>query len=603
MENSQKCEIASPSEPFITVADRPHRNVHDVRLIIPALVLWAITIAALQAGFTGLVISFAVVLVATTLGVVRALRQRATGNPHTTKALLLAMCVIAIAGMFHLGLRLHWENSVDQNQVRQLTGKIVTRPTSYPTSRHSIVRYLLSAPGGEITLVATSTRVQQFTPGQTVTVLAKNTECPQHHLSQGEWRLISVRDVKQSHGLWRISNAIYARWESALTLAEALGVYDSDLHSLARGLTVGDTSGLNSDRRKAYRAAGLSHLTAVSGANVAFLLLFVSVLMKQRTPRQKTLVSGFVLLIFVTVVGPEPSILRAGISGAVGVLALHGGHRKQALPALGAGIIVLLLHRPTFALSPGFVLSVVATTGLILGAQPMSDTLRKRGVPSYLADILSVSIVAHLVTLPLTAYFFGEISTLGIIANLAVAPLLPIITGLGLAGIAVSCLHVPGAATIAASAWPTVRWVDIVGRYCGTGEWATITLPKGLTSGLIVLAIVAASVLIFTHTLLRKVALLVLILSALVTGVHAYLQPSTAVCVAADNSVMVEIPYPIAAAQLAELPPATLYIQHTTLPPQRPVRTPSGIPVLRLPPGEDIVRGKDGRICSTSMAI
>lgn len=602
MENSPKYEIESPSEQPVFVTSRPHNNVHDVRLILPALALWAVTIAALRGGITGLVISSALLLVGLVIGRVSARRGYPVGQKYCGKTLLLAMCAIVAIGAPLLGLRLHWETNIEQHEVRQITGKIITRPTTYPTVRSSMTRYLLSSPEGEISLVSRDTGTPTFTPGQVVTVLAKNTERPTHHLSQGEWRLISVRNSEPSRGLWRISNSIYAHWESALTFAETAGIYDPDLHSLARGLTVGDTSGLSPDKRQAYRSAGLSHLTAVSGANVAFLLLFVGVLMKRHTPRQKTFVSILVLLIFVAVVGPEPSILRAGISGAVGVLALQKGHRKQALPALGAGIIVLLLQRPTFAVSPGFTLSVVATIGLILAAQPFRDMLCDWKVPTYFADMLSVSIVAHLVTLPLTAYFFGEISTLGIIANLVVAPILPLITGIGLAGIALSCLHGPAAAAVSACAWPTVRWVDMVGSFFGTGEWARIKVPSGLISGLVVLAIVASVVLVFTHPIWRKVTLVVVFVSALGTGGHAYLQQSTAKCLAVDDTQVVEIPYPVTAAELAKLPSATVYVQHTNVVSKRPIFTPSGVPVLRLPPGEEVVMGKGSRICTTHMA-
>ncbi len=481
MENSPKYGTTPPSKTTGYSVTRPHNPIHDIRLIIPALYLWGMTITVLHTGATGLIAYNAVLIGLSILGAGITLWKTRSAQPHKLALILLPLLITSLAGSLNLGLRLPLATQVTAGDVAEVKGRIITRPTTYPTTypnaRGERTRYLLSSPQGEITLIKRGEQPLGFVPGATVTVLAKNIEPPTHQLSQGEWNLITVRSVGKTRGVWRLSNAIYRRWDNALNIAEQGKLYTPDTHALARGLTIGDTSGLSFPKRDAYRAAGLSHLTAVSGANVAFLLIFVGTLLRHQTPRRKAAASISLLLVFVAVVGPEPSILRAAVSGSVGVLALYLGHRKQALPALGAGIILLLFLRPSFAVSPGFVLSVVATTGLILGARPLNTLLQAQHVPTYLADILAVSITAHLVTTPLTAYFFGTISTLGIIANILVAPLMPIVTAAGLIGIILSCINPLVGAVAAAAAWPAVRWVDLVGTIFGSGTWSQIILP------------------------------------------------------------------------------------------------------------------------------
>ncbi|MFY9190382.1 MAG: ComEC/Rec2 family competence protein [Lawsonella sp.] len=607
MENSPKYGTTPPSKTTGYSVTRPHNPIHDIRLIIPALYLWGMTITVLHTGATGLIAYNAVLIGLSILGAGITLWKTRSAQPHKLALILLPLLITSLAGSLNLGLRLPLATQVTAGDVAEVKGRIITRPTTYPTTypnaRGERTRYLLSSPQGEITLIKRGEQPLGFVPGATVTVLAKNIEPPTHQLSQGEWNLITVRSVGKTRGVWRLSNAIYRRWDNALNIAEQGKLYTPDTHALARGLTIGDTSGLSFPKRDAYRAAGLSHLTAVSGANVAFLLIFVGTLLRHQTPRRKAAASISLLLVFVAVVGPEPSILRAAVSGSVGVLALYLGHRKQALPALGAGIILLLFLRPSFAVSPGFVLSVVATTGLILGARPLNTLLQAQHVPTYLADILAVSITAHLVTTPLTAYFFGTISTLGIIANILVAPLMPIVTAAGLIGIIISCINPLVGAVAAAAAWPAVRWVDLVGTIFGSGTWSQIILPPGAVSALLVTAAVATVVLCVTAPKTLTMLAILLVVGSGVTTWHALTQAPATHCLTADPTTTVEIPHPLPASQLAELPPATLYIQRTSTPQKCPILTPNGIPVLRLPPGETLTQGKDGRICATRMAL
>nr|WP_052753322.1 ComEC/Rec2 family competence protein [Corynebacterium xerosis] len=98
-------------------------------------------------------------------------------------------------------------------------------------------------------------------------------------------------------------------------------------------------------------------------------------------------------------VGTEPSVLRALMTGIVGLLAVLLGRRGQALPALMAGTIVLIVAFPDLAVSIGFALSVAATAGLVLAAAPMTHRLlRIPGVarmPAPLVRAAAVALVAR----------------------------------------------------------------------------------------------------------------------------------------------------------------------------------------------------------------
>jgi competence protein ComEC len=132
---------------------------------------------------------------------------------------------------------------------------------------------------------------------------------------------------------------------------------------LVPGLVVGDTSNIPPDLEEDFRTAGLTHLVAVSGANVAIVCGAVLLVVRRlgAGTRLATVFAAVALAGFVVLARPQPSVLRAGVMGAIGLAALAAGRRGAAVPALAAAVLALVLVEPTLARSYGFALSVVAT--------------------------------------------------------------------------------------------------------------------------------------------------------------------------------------------------------------------------------------------------
>ena len=375
---------------------------------------------------------------------------------------------------------------------------------------------------------ARAAQFQKLVLGQRVTLVVKPLRPPDHHLSLGEWRAIYLRSARAPQGMWAFSALVARQWEEALTLADTAGLTTS-LHALARGMTIGDTSGLTPDQQRCYRASGLTHLTAVSGANVSYVLLLAGVTLHHASPRRRVIVHSLLLVLFAALIGPEPAVLRATISGAVGVLALWEGGRSAAFPALGAGILSLIIVSPLFAVSPGFLLSVAATAALIWAAPRLAEQLTQLGLPLVVGEVLAVAAVAASSTLPLSLYLFGTASVLGVLANTVVAPVVPLITAVGLVGVATSLFFPPVGAVVLMVLLPALWWVEKVGRALGGPGWAQLALPEKLSPGLVptlvpsllATAVLAAAVLACRTRRGRGVVVALVIVAGVVTGGHA----------------------------------------------------------------------------------
>ena len=190
--------------------------------------------------------------------------------------------------------------------------------------------------------------------------------------------------------------------------------------------------------REAFRAAGLSHALAASGFHLS-VLLGVVLPLGARLPRLGRLtLAAAAMGLFVLLAGPQPSVLRAVLMGALALGIVECGYRGRPLGILAASALVLLLARPDWLLDVGFQLSVVATAALVVSARPLELGLR-RWLPGWLAVATAVPLAASLYTLPLQLLHFGVVPLYAVPANLVVAPLL---TPLTLGAMALACLAV-----------------------------------------------------------------------------------------------------------------------------------------------------------------
>lgn len=217
-----------------------------------------------------------------------------------------------------------------------------------------------------------------------------------------------------------------------------------DARALVPALVVGDVSGLSDDLRERFVVTGLTHLTAVSGANLTLLLGFLRAVAVGCGMRGRWLlglqvagVGAFVLLCL-----GEPSVLRAAAMGLVGLAALgRAGRGRQGLRFLGVAMLVVVLAEPAMARSLGFALSVLATFGLLRWAGAWTDLLA-RWMPRWCAEALAVPLAAQVATEPVVVYLAGQVSVVAVLANLVAGPMVGPATVLGLAATLLAPLSV-----------------------------------------------------------------------------------------------------------------------------------------------------------------
>ncbi|MDT5018479.1 MAG: competence protein ComEC, partial [Mycobacterium sp.] len=254
----------------------------------------------------------------------------------------------------------------------------------------------------------------------------------------------------------------------------------ADEAAMLPALVLGDTSTLTAQTTADFRASGLTHLTAVSGANVTIVCGAVLMTAALFGPRLAVALAGVALVAFVIVVQPSASVLRAAVMGGITLLAVVSHRRRQAIPVLSASVIMLLIAAPELAVDVGFALSVAATAALVVIAPVWSRRLVTRGWPKPLADAVSVAVAAQLVTAPLVAGIAGTFSVVSVVANLAVAVVIPPITVVGTAAAALCPLWPAGAQLLIRFTGPELWWLLHVARWAAGVPGASVSVPSGL---------------------------------------------------------------------------------------------------------------------------
>jgi competence protein ComEC len=234
--------------------------------------------------------------------------------------------------------------------------------------------------------------------------------------------------------------------------------------ALLEGMVLGQDAALPTAVREDLRAAGLAHLVAASGANVMLLAGLAGIVLAAAgmpiRPRRVALVG--LIGLYVLVAGAGPSIVRAGIMGGAGILALAASRPASRWYGLGLAAAVTLALDPWAVADPGWEMSFAAVLALVLIAPRLQRWAAARGLPRGVAEAIAVAGCATLATAPIAAAHFGRTSIVAVPANLAAAPAVAPATWLGMAGAAAGQIA-PAAARplVELAATPTayVRWV------------------------------------------------------------------------------------------------------------------------------------------------
>lgn len=267
--------------------------------------------------------------------------------------------------------------------------------------------------------------------------------------------------------------------------AEALAqVLPEPEAGLAAGILIGLRDRVDRDLAAAFTTAGVSHVVAISGWNIAIVAAAIAALAGRLGRRRRSVVTILAIVAYVAFAGASASVVRAALMAGVVLLARESGRAGRATAALGWAATLLLLADPKLIGDAGFQLSSLATAGLIAWATPLTGWIEKVGrgrLPRWLAESLGVSLAAQAATLPIILVSFGRLALLSPLVNLLVVPLVAPAMAVGLLALAAGGAVVAGGppvlgAVLAAPGWVILRLLVAIVEAAAALPFATVTL-------------------------------------------------------------------------------------------------------------------------------
>ena len=271
---------------------------------------------------------------------------------------------------------------------------------------------------------------------------------------------------------------------------------------LAAGILIGLRDRVDRELAADFTTAGVSHVVAISGWNIAIVAAAVAALGGSLGRRRRSVLTMLAIVAYVCFSGASPSVVRAAAMAGVVLLARESGRAGRAAAALGWAVVLLLLADPSLIADAGFQLSSLATAGLIAWATPVGERIGRFGggrVPNWLAESLGVSLAAQAATLPVVLATFGRLALISPAANLAIVPVVPVAMAAGGVALGAGVLAELGApealaAILAFPGWVALTIMVAIARFAADVPYASATLdpPSNVVAALASVGAVAA---------------------------------------------------------------------------------------------------------------
>jgi len=213
--------------------------------------------------------------------------------------------------------------------------------------------------------------------------------------------------------------------------------------ALLAGILLGVEANIPTDLKDAFSTTGTSHIVAISGFNIAIIAgIFSSIANRLFGTQRGAIVAILAIAIYTLLVGASASVVRAAIMGSLALIAQRLGRRAFGLNTLSAAVIAMTLWNPFTVWDVGFQLSVAATLGLVLYADPLNASLiralekflsheKAQRLADWLGESFTLTLAAQLTTLPIIIYYFKRLSLISLLANFVILPAQPAVMIVG----------------------------------------------------------------------------------------------------------------------------------------------------------------------------
>jgi len=283
----------------------------------------------------------------------------------------------------------------------------------------------------------------------------------------------SVKYIASGEGN-AIAHLIFKLRSNALRVIQT--IFPDPEASLLSGILVGMERGIPPQVQDDFNATGTTHIIAISGFNITIIAaIFMSFFRRVLGTRRGLIAAGIGIFFYTVLVGGDAAVVRAAIMGALTLLALRLGRQTYGFASLSAAAIVMTALDPDVLWDVGFQLSFAATLGLMVFTPPLergflrlSTTIlpldQAKSLLKPVSEFFLFTLAAQVMTLPLSAIYFQQLSLTSFIANPVILPVQPLLMITGGIATLLGMVSITLGRVLAIFAWPfsafTIRAVS-----------------------------------------------------------------------------------------------------------------------------------------------
>ncbi len=359
---------------------------------------------------------------------------------HDRMVILVALGILLIGiGFIRFAQVIRSESQFPQSGHVVMEGRVA----EYPDIRDTSVRVIVRPEGTREKILVSAPVGSRVSYGDTVQVsgtitIPKSFETDAGRIfnytaylqRQGITRQISFAELRitksANHSLKGALFALRSAIESRIRM-----LVPEPESSLTLGMLLGGKSGLGDELTKVFTRAGIIHIVVLSGYNITIIAEAVRLALSRVPFYMRMFGSGTAIILFVIMAGADASAVRAGCMAVIALVARATGRPYVALRALVLTALAMALWNPLIIFyDPGFVLSVLATLGIIVLTDPISNKLTYIKW-RFVREIVATSVAAYLAVLPYLAFQIGAVSVVALAVNPIVLPVVPLAMALG----------------------------------------------------------------------------------------------------------------------------------------------------------------------------
>lgn len=389
---------------------------------------------------------------------------------------------------------------IDRGQI-ELAGTVIDDPRPRGSTQQVVLEEVIARLQGHAhpiggRLLATLPRSLPLAVGRRVVLTAAveapaafdGFDYPAYLARQGIGGLLRAREARVLDGPARAGPAGIAAAARGWLLHGLNEMVPEPEAALGAGILLGVRSSIAPEVADAFAVAGLTHVVAISGWNIAIVAAIVGALLRPLEERRggRWLApsgAGATIVAYVVLTGASPSVVRAALMAGAMMVSRFGGSRAHAASTLGLAALLMLIAAPSVLWDVGFQLSALATGGLILFGSSIERRLA--GWPAWLREPVALTLAAQLTTLPVVVGSFGRLSLVAPAANVVVVPLVPLVMLLcaiaAPLGAIASALQVTPLTemlrwAVGGSAWLLLRAMIVAGQAAAAIPFASVSV-------------------------------------------------------------------------------------------------------------------------------